>query len=325
MSVKSRLVAAVDLGGTKIRSVVVRDDGQILGVDQRATEAAEGPDGVIGRIVESVRAAVADAGLTLDGLVGIGVAAPGPIDFERGVIAEAPNLPGWHDVPLAAILAERLGRTALLENDANAAAVGEWRFGAGRGSRHLIYLTISTGIGGGLILNGQLYRGANGSAGELGHVLIDESGPLDDCGMRGCLEILASGTAIARMAQEAVASSPQPSPLRSAADRGELTAREVAEAAAAGDAAARDILARARHALAIGLANYINIFNPEVIVIGGGAANIWDGYIEPAFAEARRLAFTRSAATVRLVPAALGADSGALGVAALTLEALFAD
>ena len=316
-----RLVAAVDLGGTKIRSVVVDERGRIRSTDNRPTEADLGQDAVTDRIVESVRAAVSGAGIDPDALVGIGVAAPGPVDFERGILLTAPNLPGWDSVPLASVLAGHFGRPAYLENDANAAAIGEHRFGAGRGVEQMIYLTISTGIGAGLILDSRLYRGVDGTAGELGHVTVDPSGPLDDCGLHGCLEIMASGTAIARLAQEAVEAGRSPT-LASAAERGELTAREVHEAVMAGDNTAREILGQATHALALGLASFINIFNPQLFVVGGGAARIWEDYVEPAFAEARRLAFARPAATARLLPAALGADSGALGMAALALDAL---
>jgi glucokinase len=317
-------VAAVDLGGTKIRSLLVDAAGQLLAADQRATDAERGQAAVIERILESVRAATVAARLRIEDLVGVGVAAPGPVDFWNGVVLEAPNLPGWQDVPLAAILAEQLGRPAYLENDANAAAIGEHRFGAGRGVQQMIYLTISTGIGAGLILDGRLYRGTDGTAGELGHVVVDPHGPFDDCGLPGCLEIMASGTAIARMGREAAVAAPDDSPLRRRAELGEITTPDVHAAALAGDPLAAAILGRAAESLALGLASFINIFNPQLFVIGGGTANIWDAYVEPAFAAAQRLAFARPAATVRLLPASLGPDSGALGMAALVLDQLSA-
>jgi glucokinase len=318
------IVAAIDLGGTKIRTLVVDRGGQVRGLDHRPTEAELGPEAVVERIVASVEQALAAATLELEDLAGIGVAAPGPIAFERGAILEAPNLPGWNDVPLAGLLSQRFGRPAVLENDANAAAIGEHRFGAGRGVDQMIYLTISTGIGGGLILNGRLYRGVDGTAGELGHIVIDERGPLDDCGLRGCLEVLASGTAIARMGQEAAVAGASPLLARLAAV-GELTSKEIHQAARTGDETAKEILATARHYLAIGLADFINIFNPQLFVVGGGVAKMFDDHIAPAFEEARRLAFARPAATARLLPAALGDDSGALGAAALAFEQLTAE
>jgi glucokinase len=204
-----------------------------------------------------------------------------------------------------------------LENDANAAAYGEWQYGAGVGLRQMIYLTISTGIGAGLILNGQLYRGADGAAGELGHMTIDLNGPLHNCGMVGCLEVLASGTAIARMAHEAVQAGHGAVLKRLLAEHGELTAAEVDVAADAGDPVAIEILARASRALGVGLANYVNIFNPEAIVVGGGVTRIGKQLLEPAFALAKQRAFRLPSQTVRLSLAALEGRSEVLGVAAL--------
>jgi glucokinase len=320
-----RLVAAIDLGGTKIRSLVVEESGVVVAAEQRPTEAELGYAAVVERIVGSVSAALTAAEAESSELYGVGVSAPGPVDFDAGVLLEAPNLPGFHEVRLGALLRERLGAPAYLENDANAAAVGEHRFGAGRGVRDMIYLTISTGIGGGLILNGQLYRGVDGTAGELGHVVVDERGPLHACGLRGCLEVMASGTAIGRLANEAVdraGAEAGRSLLGGAAPLGRLTAKEVHDAAEQGDELAQWVLRQTAHSLAVGLADYINIFNPQLFVIGGSAGQIWQQLVQPAFDEARRMAFARPAATVQLLPAALHPDSGALGVAALTFDAL---
>ena len=261
-------VVGIDLGGTKIRSVVTRADGTILGEDVRPTDAEVGQDVVVDHLVASARAAVAASGISHDAILAVGVTAPGTVDFEAGVLHQPPNLPGWDAVPLGRLLSDLLDRPVFLENDANAAAYGEWRYGAGVGLRHLIYLTVSTGIGAGLILNGKLYRGADGAAGELGHTTIDVNGPPHNCGMVGCVEVLASGTAIARMASEAVAAGRSAQLARLAAEAGELTAAEVDRAADAGDPAAQEILARAASYLGVGLANYINIFNPEAIVVG---------------------------------------------------------
>src|SRR5215213_351910 len=209
------LFGAVDLGGTKIHTAVSDEAGRILAEDRRPTEVERGPDGVIARIIDSLEASLAGTGGSR--LAALGAAAPGPIDREHGTVREAPNLPGWRSVPLAARLGEALGCPAVLENDANAAALGEFTFGAGRGSQHMIYLTVSTGIGGGLILDGCLYRGATGSAGELGHIVLDDDGPLCGCGARGCLEALASGTAIAARGAEAVRQGTAPGIARAAA------------------------------------------------------------------------------------------------------------
>jgi len=315
-------VIGIDLGGTKIRAIVTAHDGEILGEDIRPTDAEDGQDAVIDRLAASARAAVAASGLPLASMVAVGVTAHGTVDFDAGILHQPPNLPGWDAVPLARLMRERLGLPVFLENDANAAAYGEWRYGAGRGLRHMIYLTVSTGIGGGLILNGAMYRGADGAAGELGHMTVDVNGPPHNCGMVGCLEVMASGTAIARMAHEAVAAGRSPLLARLAAAEDELTAAQVDEAAEQGDPAALEILSRAAHYLGVGLANYINIFNPEAIVIGGGVTKIGGRLLEPAFALAKARAFRLPSERVNLVVAALEGRSEVLGVSALARDSV---
>lgn len=321
MTASSRTVwfGAVDLGGTKIYTAVADQGGDWRGDDRRQTAEERGPDGVIEQIVDSLRASIARAGITGEGLTALGVASPGPIDVEQGIVLEAPNLPGWHNVPLAGRLGTAFSCPAILENDANAAGLGEYVFGAGRGSRHMLYLTVSTGIGGGLILDGRLYRGATGAAGELGHIALDEDGPLCGCGRRGCLEALASGTAIAARGEEAVAAGRSAAIARRAAG-GEVTAEHVAAAAAAGDPVAREIIDRAGHALGLGLADFVNIFNPDVIVIGGGAARIGPPLLDPAIETMRRRAFAGPAAHVRVVAAMLGDRAVVSGALALARE-----
>jgi glucokinase len=312
-------VIGIDLGGTKIQSLVVDGTGQILGEDRRPTVAGEGLDAVVDRMMESVGRALDQSGVAPTAARAVGVSAPGPCDFDHGVLLHAPNLPGWVNVPLTTLIEERLGLPTFLENDANAAALAEARYGAGQGARHLIYLTISTGIGGGLILDGGIYRGADGTAGELGHVTVDEQGPLHNCGMRGCLEVLASGTAIGRMAQEAALAG-RSERLATAAAGGELNAVAVHAAAEAGDPVADEILEKASHYLGVGLANLLNIFNPQVIVIGGGVAHIGARLLDPAIELARSRAFRLPAQTVRFRTAALEGRAEALGAAALARE-----
>lgn len=318
-----RPVIGIDLGGTKIRSVVTRADGEIVGEDVRPTDADEGKEVVVQRLIASAQAAVAASGFVVSEIVAAGLTAPGTVDFDDGVLYQPPNLPGWVDpVPLASMLTGPLGCPVFLENDANAAAYGEWRYGAGVGLRHMIYLTVSTGIGAGLILNSALFRGADGAAGELGHMTIDVNGPPHICGMVGCLEVLASGTSIARMAHEAVAAGRSPMLERLAAERQELTAAEVDIAAEAGDPAASEILERVSGYLGVGLANYINIFNPEAIVIGGGVSRIGERLLDPAFKLAKSRAFKLPSARVKLTLAALEGKAEVLGVAALARDSV---
>jgi len=310
----------VDLGGSKILSVVADEEGHILGEDRRATEADEGPEAGLERIAVSLEAALGAAGLGRDDLRAVGVCSPGPIDPARGVIPEAPNLPGWHDVPVCQYLSGRLGVPAMLENDATAAAYGEFVYGAGRGCRHIVYITVSTGIGGGLVLGGRLYRGASGAAGEIGHITIDADGPLCGCGKPGHVEALASGRAIAREGEALLARGGSPLMARLAEEGGGLSAATVHQAADAGDPEAIRILERAGYYLGIGLAAYVDIFNPEVIIIGGGLRHMRELYLGPAEQEMARRAMQEPLRVVRLVEAELGDYSGAMGVVALLWE-----
>ena len=313
------LAAAVDLGGTKIYSVIATEQGEVLGDDLRPTLAQEGPDAVVDRIVASVREAAQRSGVEWERVRGIGISSPGPVNPGEGIVTDAPNLPGFHDFPIARLLSEALGKPALLENDANAAAYGELRFGAGRGFRHIVYVTLGTGIGGGLIIDGRIYEGASGAAGEVGHLIVDPDGAECNCGNRGCVEALASGRAIEREAAEAVAAGRSEALARAAAG-GKLTGEAVHAAAMAGDAAAREIIARAGYYLGLGLAGLLNCFNPEALILGGGLVAMGELYLGPAVETAKAGAFPQIVADVTITEAALGRQAGALGAAALVVE-----
>jgi len=317
---RERYLGAVDLGGSKILSVIAQGDGRRLGEDRRPTSAEDGPEVVLERIVGSLEEALAKAGLRQGDLAAVGICSPGPCDIDAGVISSAPNLPGWRDVPICRYLEERLGVPARLENDANAAALGEHVYGAGRGCRHLIYMTVSTGIGGGLIIDGRLYRGATGVAGEVGHMTIEPDGPLCGCGNRGCLEALASGTAIAARGEELVAQGGSALLARLAQEQGELTAETVSRAADQGDVACQGIIRRAGYYLGVGLASYVNIFNPEVIIIGGGLTKAGELLLAPARAEMAARAMSEALKAVQLKPAELGDYAGVMGMVALLRE-----
>ncbi|HXG35712.1 MAG TPA: ROK family protein, partial [Dehalococcoidia bacterium] len=249
------LYGLIDLGGTKLLSLIVNAPGDIIGEDLRPSNTEEGLDSTVQRIGLSLDSALAGAGFGREQLRSVGVASPGAINFEAGVVSEAPQLPGWQDVPLRDILRELLGLEVMLENDANAAAVGEHVYGAGRGSRHMLYLTISTGIGGGIIIDGRLYRGKSGAAGELGHIVLDMNGPLCGCGARGCVESLASGTAIAREAQQLIAAGQAPVLSRLAQEEGEVTAETVYKAALEGEEISGRLLKQAGVYLGTALAS----------------------------------------------------------------------
>jgi len=317
------LVIGIDLGGTKITTGLVECSGRLLARDYRETLAVHGPEAVIARMLDAVHTVLAQAGIGKEQVAALGVGSPGPLDIGAGVVVSPPNLPGWERVPLRQRLQDALGIPTFLENDANAAALGEYRFGAGQGCQHMVYVTASTGIGGGLILNGALYHGASDLAGEIGHMTILAGGPLCGCGNRGCLEALASGTAIARRARESVA---RGVPTR-IADLAEgqperISARLVAQAAAEGDAEAQAILAEAMNYLGIGMANLANLFNPQRIVIGGGLTNLGEALFEPVRRAIVRHAFRSAAEAVRVIPAGLGENVGVLGAAAVALAAV---
>jgi glucokinase len=314
---KRELILGIDLGGTKIVSAVVDDRGAVLSRDQSLTPAAQGPGAVIEMLVSSGRRALERAGISAADVASIGVGAPGLVNAQTGIVHTSPNLPGWQDVPLRDVLEQELGKKVFVINDAKAAAVGELKFGAGRGCRHFVYITISTGIGGGIIIDGQIYTGATGMAGEIGHMVIDDAGPLCSCGNRGCWEMLASGTALAREARRSIESGASTTILnKSGGDINKIDARLVHAAAIDGDGLAVELIQRTAYYIGVGLANVINIFNPERIVIGGGLANIGDMLLKPAYEEAGRRAFMLPFRAVSFVTAELGGDSGVIGAAA---------
>jgi glucokinase len=311
------LYGAIDLGGTKMRAVVADLEGNVAGEVIRSSEAGEGPDRVIGRMIETLEKAASEAGVAVADLGGVGVASPGALDLVHGLVQEAPQLPGWDGVPIVQIMSERLGLPVLLENDANAAALGENRFGVGRGTRYMVYLTVSTGVGGGIIIDRKVYHGVTGSAGELGHMVVWFNGPRCLCGERGCLEGIASGSGIAWRAQELVEAGKAPGLERMKRERNRLGAHEVADAARSGDEQARRLFDEAGLYLGVALANHINIFNPEMLVLGGGvvygAGDLFFGHAERVM---RQLARKEPLKHVRLERAALGDRSGPLGMIA---------
>jgi len=309
------LLIGVDLGGTQIRALVVGGQGKTLNRVATLTCAADGLEAVIRRIEDTVRRAVGD--IPWRQIRGIGVGAPGPVDPWAGLITETPNLPGWQNVPLGDIMARTFGVPVFLGNDANLAALAEHTYGAGVGVDHLIYMTISTGIGGGIIVNGELLLGARGLAGEIGHQTLVDDGPLCGCGNHGHLESLASGPAIARAAREAVAGGRGDRILQLAKGAVDaIDARLVGQAAANGDPTALEIVRRAATYVGIGLANLCNILNPELIILGGGVSRIGDLLFDTVRETVARRAMP-GARQVRIVPAALGDDVVLLGAVAL--------
>ena len=316
-----RPVLAVDLGGTKIIAAAVLPDGKVMSRNYCLTLAHEGPEAVINRLLSAIDDARTKAKLKTSELTGIVIAAAGPLDTEKGLVTASPNLPGWQDVPLRDIIDEKLGVIPYLINDASAAAVGEHSFGAGNGVNNLVYLTVSTGIGGGIIIDNKLYSGANGCAGELGHMTIEPHGPRCNCGNFGCLGVMASGTAIARETVKRLRQGEVSSITELVKGKLEdVTAKTVAIAAKQGDPLACDVVAQAANYLGIGLANLVNIFNPEMVVIGGGVSQMGEMLLKPARKVIKARAFRLPARTARIVRARLGSDAGIIGAAAYVFE-----
>ena len=310
--------AGVDLGGTNLRAAVVdTDSGRLLAQRRCPTLAHAGQAAVIERMLALIDGVATDSGLALDELGGLGVGVPGTPDLDTGVIRFLTNLPGqWRDVPLAALLAERLGLRTVLINDVRALTLAEWRFGAGQGVDTLACLAIGTGIGGGLVVNGRLHLGLGGTAGEFGHQIVDEHGPPCGCGGRGCLELYASGPAIAAQGVRAMLQghTTRLGPLADH-DLNRITAPLVVQAAAEGDAVAAGILARAGTYLGLAVANIVTAVSPQQVIFGGGVAQSGDWLLAPVRAVVAERVRVVDVSAIDFTKAALGDDGGLLGAA----------
>jgi glucokinase len=321
-AVSEKFVIGVDLGGTKIYTALAAGNGDILAEIKIPTEAGKGPRHVIQRIFDSVALVQRDARVVPEKVGALALGAPGPLDTAKGIIHFAPNL-GWRKVPIRQILEERLSFPALLDNDANLAALGEHVFGAGRGEENMVYITVSTGIGGGLILGGKLYRGSSDGAGEIGHMTVSPGGPVCGCGNRGCLEAVASGTAIAREAGDLVARGGGKRILAEAGgDPDKISAAVVAAAAAGGDPGAASIIAGAARFLGVAIAGIVNLLNPSLVVLGGGVMEAGEPVWEVVRREVRARALEAARERARLAPAELGGRAGVMGAVALALQLL---
>jgi glucokinase len=318
-----RFVLGIDIGGTNISVGAVAEDGSALhALKTEPTRAEEGSDAVIARLIAMGKAAMDATLREVPGskILGVGVGAPGPLDTKRGVVLLTPNL-GWVDMPLRQRMQDGLGIATALDNDANCATLGEWWRGAARGAQHAIGITIGTGVGGGIIVDGRLYHGASDVAGEIGHITIEANGRKCGCGNYGCLEAYASGPAIARRAVEAIEAGGA-SRLREyqGGRLDKITAQTVYEAAAGGDELADEVVRDTARFLGIGVANMINIFNPEIVVIFGGVTRAGDHLFVPLRREVAKRAFKPAVAVCRIVPAELTGTAGVYGAARSFLD-----
>lgn len=310
------LWVGLDLGGTNIKAVLADDAGRVLARETTGTRAEEGPGAVLGRMAALARS-VAD-GADASGCVrGLGVGSPGPLDSTRGVVVHTPNLPGWRDVAVADSLSKATGWPTVLEGDANAAGLAEHRVGAGRGTRCMVLLTLGTGVGGAVILDGELVRGADDTGGHLGHICVDPEGPVCGCGSRGCIEAFASAPNTLRRFREARARGGA----SALADAPDLTTADLARAAGEGDALAREVLAETGRLVGVVLGSLANAINPEVAVVGGGLANAGDLLFAPMREAMRAHSLSAPGKRMRIAPPALE-EPGAIGAALAARERL---
>jgi len=304
----------IDLGGTNLKLGLVSAEGELLRRLSVPTEAAEGPAHVLARMAEAVRQLAGQAGVALEDVAAVGVGVPGPLDSEAGVVHFTPNLAGWTNVPVRDTLQDALGRTVVVENDANAAAYGEFRVGAGRQVQSMFVLTLGTGVGGGIIQDGRLLRGASDTGAELGHVIVQYGGRLCGCGNRGCLEAYASATAVVdRFRRDATVSE--------LARRDRLEAKDVFDAAADGDKAAARIVSETAEYLAVGITSVLHALNPEMVVLTGGMMGAGEAFLDEIRRHVRALAFPSAWEACEVRASTLGGDAGILG-SALAAEAL---
>lgn len=313
-------IVGIDIGGTKLATVVADGTSTILQKVRRPTVAERGPQYAIESLLEMVDQTIRLADLKRRDISGIGVSCGGPLDTKTGVVYSPPNLPGWDAVPLKELIEAEFQIPTVIENDANASALAEWRFGGGRGYDYVLYMTMSTGIGGGIVANGQIYHGANDSAGEVGHQILLPDGPLCGCGQRGCLEALCSGPAIARRAQEAVRKQPNTAILALAdGEIDQVKSEHLLEAARAGDSLAMSLIEETGYYMGWGIANLVNVLNPEIVLIGTIAVAAGDLLLDPIRQTVADMAMQRPAEAVKIMPADLGDAVGDLAAIALVM------
>jgi glucokinase len=319
---EKRWIVGVDLGGTNIvAGLVPIQGGEVLGLRAMPTESVRGAKFVVDRIIQMVEEAIAEVAeahdTTRGAVAGVGIGSPGPLDRKTGTVINTPNL-GWRNFPLRDLIANQVKLPCTLDNDANCATYGEWWLGAGRNVDTLVGLTLGTGIGGGIVLNGEIFHGCSDVAGEIGHMTIEANGRKCKCGNYGCLEQYASGPAIALRAMEGLEAG-VPSMLTDMVegDLDRITAATVYEATVRGDGYATEVMKDTAKFLGAGVANIINILNPEMVVIAGGVTHAGDHLFEPLRAEVRRRAFKSAQERCRIVSAELPGTAGVVGAAAV--------
>ena len=305
----------IDVGGTNVKIALVDDKGSILYSNSVPTRAEMGYEYTVNNIKQAIRDLMSETKVT--NIEGIGFDFPGQIDYKNGIVRLAPNIPGWVNIPIAKIIEDEFKIPTRIDNDVHCAALGELNFGAGKGCENFICMTVGTGIGSGIVINGKLVRGASNAAGELGHIKLQmHEGPLCGCGDHGCLEAFASGPSIVAMAEEYILGG-KSTKFRELASGGEITPFIVAEAAKQGDPVAKRIFARIGEYIGFGLSSVVNLLNPEKIIIGGGVADAGDILLDPIKETIKKRAMVVAGSAVEIVPAKLGNTAGVIGASLL--------
>lgn len=309
-----KYVIGVDLGGTKISTALSTLEGEIVKQTVVATEASQGEAAVLGRILNTIDEVIKEGNVDISEVQAVGIGSPGPLDSKKGIIITTPNLP-FKNYNLVKPISEKLNIPVYLDNDANVAAIGEYMFGAGKGKKNIVFFTVSTGVGGGAVLDGKAYRGSTSNALEIGHITVAPEGPRCGCGNVGCLEAVASGTAIGKRGREAVETNVETS-LR---NYDNITSYEVFVEAKKGDPVAKEIVDNAMNYLGIGVANAISIFDPEMVIIGGGVSKVGDIMFDTVKKVVKKRCFKAMSDNCEIVPAGLGGDAGVVGAVALAI------
>jgi glucokinase len=305
----------IDLGGTNLKLGLVTPDGKVVARHSCPTEAARGPEHVLGRMADAVRHVAEKSGIGLKNVAAVGAAVPGPLDWKAGLVVVAPNLPGWKNLAVRDILQKDVGRPVVIENDANAAAYGEFRCGAARAVQSMFILTLGTGVGGGIILGGRMLRGVTDTGAELGHMIIQHGGRLCGCGNRGCLEQYTSATAVVGRMKEAMAAGET-----SRLAGHDFSCKDVFDAAAAGDVLSARLVEETAEYLGVGITSLLHILNPEMAVLTGGLIGTGEPFIARVRAHVKKMAFERASSACPITWSTLKGDGGIIG-AALAAEA----
>ena len=310
----ARFCIGIDLGGTFIKAALLDDALTPAAQHSAPTPTDGGADAVIDAMAEAAETLLARAGVAKTDVAGVGIGSPGPLDLDAGVVIGMPNIPGFENVPIRDRLARLIERPAVLENDANAAALGEFLVGSGRDGRDMVLLTLGTGIGSGIVIDGKLLHGAHGMGAEVGHMIIDAGGRPCGCGQRGCLERYASATHLAAHARRLIEEDGRESALATLlSEKGSFDARDVQHAAGEGDRLAKEVWAEAVECLAVACVNLARVLDPELIVLGGGMAKAGEALMRPLRERFRRLHWTLAQPRTRLALAELGNDAGVIG------------